>query len=234
MKFKNVLLPVFGPVMLAIPLVLNGCQASGELQAHAGTPPAPPPPPTVAAAPPPPPATTPPPAPPPPPPAPKVVSVGKAKLVGHQVQIPGELEFQTGSAKLATTQNTTDILNTLLQFMQQNTSVTKMRIEGHTDNQGGAAYNMDLSNKRAQSVVDWLVSKGIDKSRLHAQGFGMTKPIADNTTADGRAKNRRTEFHVETIDGNPVPDDSSGGGASSTGGAAGASAPAAPASTTGH
>ena len=79
----------------------------------------------------------------------------------------------------------------------------KGTIEGHTDSVGGAKYNLKLSQKRAESVVKMLVDKyGIDKSRLTARGYGLTKPIADNKTAVGRQKNRRTmaNFGCVTIE----------------------------------
>jgi len=79
----------------------------------------------------------------------------------------------------------------------------KGTIEGHTDSVGGAKYNLKLSQKRAESVVKMLVYKyGIDKSRLTAKGYGLTKPIADNKTAAGRQKNRRTmaNFGCVTIE----------------------------------
>lgn len=65
-------------------------------------------------------------------------------------------------------------------------------IEGHTDNKAGKAYNQKLSEKRAKSVREYLVTKlGIDGKRLTTKGYGLTKPIADNKTAAGRQKNRR-------------------------------------------
>jgi outer membrane protein OmpA-like peptidoglycan-associated protein len=75
----------------------------------------------------------------------------------------------------------------------QNLQVT---IEGHTDNVGNPTDNLILSQNRAKSIYDYLVSKNIDKSRLSYKGYGETKPIASNSTADGRAKNRRTVFKV--------------------------------------
>jgi outer membrane protein OmpA-like peptidoglycan-associated protein len=69
-------------------------------------------------------------------------------------------------------------------------------IEGHTDNTGDKTKNLTLSQKRADAVKNYLVKKGIDASRLTAKGFGDTVPVADNKTADGRAKNRRVEFKV--------------------------------------
>lgn len=70
----------------------------------------------------------------------------------------------------------------------------EVAIHGHTDNVGGAKYNLQLSMGRAESVKAYLVSKGIAATRISTRGFGFTKPIADNATAQGRAKNRRIEF----------------------------------------
>jgi OOP family OmpA-OmpF porin len=72
-------------------------------------------------------------------------------------------------------------------------------IEGHTDNVGSAAYNKKLSQKRAEAVKKYMVSKGIDAKRITAQGFGFEKPIADNATKAGKAKNRRVEAAVDYI-----------------------------------
>jgi outer membrane protein OmpA-like peptidoglycan-associated protein len=71
-------------------------------------------------------------------------------------------------------------------------------VEGHTDNVGNAASNMTLSNQRAQSVRDWLVNQGhLPAGCMSTKGFGLTEPIADNGTADGRQKNRRVEIKIE-------------------------------------
>ncbi|MEO6584051.1 MAG: OmpA family protein [Ferruginibacter sp.] len=69
-------------------------------------------------------------------------------------------------------------------------------IDGHTDSQGSDEYNHTLSHDRAASVKDYLISQGVEESRLKSTGFGETKPVADNSTAAGRAKNRRTEMTV--------------------------------------
>ena len=73
---------------------------------------------------------------------------------------------------------------------------TKIRINGHTDNIGKADYNLELSEKRAHSVRDYLVQNGINESRLSYKGFGANKAIASNDTKEGRAQNRRTEFEI--------------------------------------
>jgi len=72
----------------------------------------------------------------------------------------------------------------------------KLEIAAHTDNMGSFEYNMELSQKRAQSMVDYLVKKGIDPGRLVGKGYGESRPIADNNTEEGRSINRRVEFII--------------------------------------
>lgn len=86
-------------------------------------------------------------------------------------------------------------LDRVVQLLTDNPTV-KIQIEGHTDNVGGAADNMKLSENRAKAVVNYLKSKGIAADRLSSKGFGATKPIASNATDEGRAQNRRTELKV--------------------------------------
>jgi len=69
-----------------------------------------------------------------------------------------------------------------------------IEISGHADSQGDAAANLDLSKRRAQTVLDYLVAHGEDTNRFAVVGYGETRPIADNSTAEGRARNRRIEF----------------------------------------
>jgi outer membrane protein OmpA-like peptidoglycan-associated protein len=86
-------------------------------------------------------------------------------------------------------------LNRLFDLLKKNPAL-KIEIGGHTDNKGTAEYNQKLSESRSRSVFDFLVNKGIDKSRLSYKGYGLTKPIDTNDTDEGRANNRRTEFKV--------------------------------------
>ncbi|HJT71682.1 MAG TPA: OmpA family protein [Terriglobales bacterium] len=101
------------------------------------------------------------------------------------------IHFETGKAAILPDSET--VLSEVAKMLQQNPDV-KVSIEGHTDNVGNAATNQTLSEKRAQAVVAWLTSHGIDGSRLKAKGWGASKPIEDNGTEDGRAKNRRVEL----------------------------------------
>lgn len=70
----------------------------------------------------------------------------------------------------------------------------RVEVQGHTDNVGGDAYNQTLSEARARAVADWLTKQGVAGARLSAHGYGKTKPVADNNTDEGRAKNRRVEI----------------------------------------
>jgi OOP family OmpA-OmpF porin len=72
----------------------------------------------------------------------------------------------------------------------------RIAVHGHTDSRGSAAYNKDLSLRRARAVVKYLMDKGVSPSRLEAEGFGPSKPIASNDTDAGRATNRRVEFKI--------------------------------------
>ncbi|GET33909.1 cell envelope biogenesis protein OmpA [Prolixibacter bellariivorans] len=86
-------------------------------------------------------------------------------------------------------------LKQVLAFMEKNPQ-WMVEIAGHTDNTGTDVHNLKLSKQRAQAVVSYLEEKGISSQRLVAKGYGATQPVADNTTADGRARNRRTEFRL--------------------------------------
>lgn len=89
----------------------------------------------------------------------------------------------------------TSELDKLFLLLRDNPTI-KVQISGHTDNVGKAEDNLVLSNNRAQSVVKYLVGKGINAQRLTFKGFGATVPVADNATEEGRAQNRRTEMKV--------------------------------------
>jgi outer membrane protein OmpA-like peptidoglycan-associated protein len=92
----------------------------------------------------------------------------------------------------------------------------KLMIIGHTDNQASDAYNMDLSRDRAESVKEYLVSQGIDASKIVTKGMGESEPIADNSTEQGRFRNRRIEFTVYdesmAVDGNGIAVTAGNGG----------------------
>jgi outer membrane protein OmpA-like peptidoglycan-associated protein len=101
-------------------------------------------------------------------------------------------DFNQASFKMESYQE----LSKLERMLKENTTI-KVEISGHTDNVGSDAYNMELSQRRANAVVNWLVKKGVDRSRLIAKGYGESKPLATNDDEEeGRSINRRTEFEV--------------------------------------
>jgi outer membrane protein OmpA-like peptidoglycan-associated protein len=124
-----------------------------------------------------------------------------AAVVGKQIVILDQVKFATGSAVIL--KESEGIMTAVLKVLTDHPEIKKIRIEGHTDNQGGAAYNKGLSQARAASVMTWLIKHGIDKSRMSSQGFGLEKPIDDNKTDAGRKNNRRVEFHIEEQEGAP-------------------------------
>ncbi|MDD3859105.1 MAG: OmpA family protein [Bacteroidales bacterium] len=87
------------------------------------------------------------------------------------------------------------VLDGFIEFLIENPSI-QIEIRGHTDNTGSQQINMTLSTNRAKAVYDYLIQKGVSKTRLRYQGFGPNKPIASNDTEAGRSKNRRTEFYI--------------------------------------
>jgi OOP family OmpA-OmpF porin len=192
---------------LAAPAMI-GCEAHAQLGGNANSPPPPPPAPAPVPTPAPTPAAaTPPPAPTPAPEPPKSTVTVKDGRLG----VPGNIVYETGKAVIKPESEPT--LTALKDFMDQNKNFSRIRIEGHTDNVGKSPDNLKLSQDRALAVVQWLSDHGIPKDRCLAVGFGDGKPIADNKTEDGKAQNRRTEFHIAEIEGKPFLNrDETGGG----------------------
>ena len=116
-----------------------------------------------------------------------------AEVKEDQIVIMEQIHFETAKAVIKA--ESFGIVDAVAKILEENPEI-KIRIEGHTDSRGKAKYNRDLSNRRAKAVLKYLVDKGIDKERMTAEGFGPDKPIADNDTEEGRAKNRRVEFHI--------------------------------------
>jgi outer membrane protein OmpA-like peptidoglycan-associated protein/tetratricopeptide (TPR) repeat protein len=115
--------------------------------------------------------------------------------VGKKVVLNNIL-FETGKSILTQSSNTE--LDRLFNIMTENT-LMKIEISGHTDKTGSEPLNFKLSQDRAKAVVEYLVKKGINQSRIEFRGYGSLQPISDNATAAGRAKNRRVEFKILEI-----------------------------------
>jgi outer membrane protein OmpA-like peptidoglycan-associated protein len=140
-----------------------------------------PPAPAVAAAP----APRPAPPPPPPPPAAPAPGTTLVSLEGTNFDFNKSTLRPEAIAKL----------DNAAQVMSDNAGI-KVNVEGHTDSVGSDSYNQNLSERRANAVVDYLVGKGIDATRLAPAGYGEGRPVATNDTAEGRAQNRRVDLIV--------------------------------------
>jgi OmpA-OmpF porin, OOP family len=117
-----------------------------------------------------------------------------ARVEKGQIIIREQLQFAYNSAQILKTSDF--ILEAVLKVIKDNPEILRISVEGHTDSKGGDAYNRQLSQRRTQSVVDWLVRNGVKRSMLEAHGFGEERPIDSNETEEGRANNRRVEFHI--------------------------------------
>ena len=131
--------------------------------------------------PPPPPAAPPPPPPPPPAPGTKLGTVGNAFFDFNRAEVKGKGE---------------GALEDVTRVMKEQPSL-RVSVDGHTDSVGGDVYNQKLSERRAEAVKAYLVRQGIDASRIDTKGLGESKPTASNSTAAGRAENRRVEIIAE-------------------------------------
>ena len=151
---------------------------------------------------------------------PSLVVVSDGKL-----QILAPVFFATNKDVILA--KSTPVLTAVSEALKASPEIKKLMVEGHTDDRGKSAYNRDLSDRRARSVVKWLIGQGgIAQDRLQSKGYGPDRPIADNKTATGREKNRRVEFviidppqssSVRTLDAASVavpdsPDQSDGNG----------------------
>jgi len=127
---------------------------------------------------------------------PKKNGCPQAFVQGGQIRIRDPFKFRFNSSELDPAGD--PILEAVLAVLKEHVELVHVRIEGHTDNVGGAGFNMKLSQGRAASVRGWLVKHGIDASRLTSTGFGQTRPVDTNETEDGRRNNRRVEFHIDS------------------------------------
>jgi len=115
-------------------------------------------------------------------------------LTDSAIEIKEKVMFETGSAEILPQSH--DLLNEVANMLKDNPQIEAMDIEGHTDSVGSARMNKKLSKERAESVVAFLVSAGVEEGRMAAKGYGSEVSIADNETPEGRDQNRRVEFKI--------------------------------------
>jgi outer membrane protein OmpA-like peptidoglycan-associated protein len=125
---------------------------------------------------------------------PKTNGCPVAHVEKGQIVIREQVQFANRSADILRASDF--VLEAVAKILTENPSITKVEVQGHTDDKGNADFNKKLSDKRAASVVRWLVEHGIEGSRLTAVGYGKERPIDSNDTDTGRANNRRVEFHI--------------------------------------
>ncbi len=116
-----------------------------------------------------------------------------------KIEIKQQINFQSGKAKILG-KRSFQILDEVVQVLNDYPGIKKIRVEGHTDSVGSNKFNERLSQSRADSVVEYLLSQGVSADRIEAVGYGEERPIQSNATAKGRAANRRTEFNITQRD----------------------------------
>ena len=131
-------------------------------------------------------------------PALKPNQIGLSFNIDIQIEMPklftlDNVYFDTGKASLK--QESYKELDELFEYLSLK-KTTIVEISGHTDNVGSDEDNLDLSQRRAETVRNYLIKKGIKSTRIQAKGYGETQPVTDNTTPEGKAKNRRTEVRL--------------------------------------
>jgi OmpA-OmpF porin, OOP family len=135
------------------------------------------------------------------------------KVNGAKLALPAPIVFQPDSATLAADPGNEAALAELTAYLKQSPRVTRLRIEGHTNNVRPAEQSLELSGQRARTIKHWLLGRGIPEGRLIAVGFGDSQPVASNADAAGQAQNERIAFRIAELDGKPyLGSDSLAGG----------------------
>ncbi len=119
---------------------------------------------------------------------------GPASLRQGAIIITEQVNFATGSADILP--ESYDVLDAVVRILRRQDDIRLMRVEGHTDSVGNANANLRLSQSRSEAVREYLIRHGIAPERVEAIGYGEERPVADNSTAEGRAENRRVEFNI--------------------------------------
>lgn len=123
------------------------------------------------------------------------IATVKQEARGMVITLSGSVLFESAKSELAPAAQVK--LNDVAKALIQEDPLGHIVVEGHTDSQGGADFNRELSQRRAAAVRDYLVSRGVAADRISAEGLGLTRPIANNDSPEGRANNRRVEIVVQ-------------------------------------
>lgn len=126
-----------------------------------------------------------------------------ARMSGNKIVILEQVNFATDQDVILS--ESYPILEEVARVMNDNTGIDRVLVEGHTDARASDAYNLDLSKRRAASVKRFLIATGVAAERVCSQGFGRSRPLADNETEEGMALNRRVEFTIQPPSEGPRP-----------------------------
>lgn len=125
----------------------------------------------------------------------EVLDILDSNAIVEALQTKGQIalyiNFDSGKATIKP--ESRSVIDEIVKALQSQPDL-KVKVEGHTDNVGNEAANQQLSEDRAKAVMEAVAAAGIDPARMSAEGFGMSKPVADNGTEEGRAENRRVEL----------------------------------------
>jgi outer membrane protein OmpA-like peptidoglycan-associated protein len=129
-----------------------------------------------------------------PPAAPVAVDPPRVELRDNKIVIHEKVQFAFDKATILPA--SFGLLDEVAKVIQKNAHIKKIQVEGFASAEGDARHNLKLSDDRARSVMTYLTQHGIAKDLLAAKGFGIERPIADNSTESGREQNRRVEFNI--------------------------------------
>jgi outer membrane protein OmpA-like peptidoglycan-associated protein len=126
-----------------------------------------------------------------------------ARIAGNKILILEPVNFATDQDVILS--ESFPVLEEVSQVLKTHPEIQLVLIEGHTDSRAGEVYNLDLSKRRAASVLTYLEESGVEPERLCSQGFGQSRPVAENDNEEGMARNRRVEFTIlpPTAEGEP-------------------------------
>ncbi len=122
----------------------------------------------------------------------------RVEVRDNKIEIHDKIQFDWDKAVIKDA--SFSLMNEIADVIKKNPQIKRIRIEGHASIDGSPSHNKTLSDERAKSVMKYLVDHGITAAELSAQGFGSDKPIADNSTPEGREQNRRVEFVITEQD----------------------------------
>jgi outer membrane protein OmpA-like peptidoglycan-associated protein len=137
-------------------------------------------------------------------PDPKKNGCPRAVLRGDEIQILDQVRFDAGSAQITKGKANDAVLEAVAKVLTDHPEITKLEVQGHTDNQGNPKTNKALSQKRAEAVVRWFTAHKFAAARFTAMGYGDERPLDMNTTPGGRMRNRRVEFHATELTQQPA------------------------------